>query len=857
MLPTDQARSAPSRQREGECAELIRVRGLVQGVGFRPAVWRLAHEYGLRGWVGNDGAGVSALLCGAPNDIVGLVDALMRAPLALARIDAIEREPAAVPSDCADFRIVDSHTGSIHTGVVPDAAICPDCRQEILDPAARRFRYPFANCTQCGPRLSIIEAIPYDRGATTMRPFRMCPDCAAEYGNPADRRFHAQPIACPACGPRIWLEPAVPNEDAIEAAGALLLAGGIVAIKALGGFHLACDATNAAAVARLRQAKHRDAKPFALMARDIALIQRYARVAEADAAALSSPVAPIVLLQGAGDTAPPRLEEAGVIHSGSRHSARPVLQGIAPGLSSLGFMLPGTPLHHLLLSDIDRPLVMTSGNLSDEPQCITNDEARSKLRGIADHILLHDRDIARRVDDSVVRVAGGATRVLRRARGYAPAPLPLPHGFAAAPSLLAMGGELKSTFALVRDGEAVLSHHMGDLENAPTFADYRHSIEQYRTLFAHTPCAIAVDCHPDYLATKHGRVLARLDALPVFAVQHHHAHLAACMTENGAPLDTEPVLGIVLDGLGWGDDSTIWGGEFLHGDYRGCRRLACLKPVAMPGGAQAVREPWRNAYAQITAAIGWPRFMATYGKTELARDLSARPVAVLDQMIARGVNAPWSSSCGRLFDAVAAAAGLCRDKVQYEGQAAMMLEAAADTAAMDDDGRAYPFAITALPSAAALPSATAAPSATAGPSATAAPSPTAGPYATAAPAAVPSASAIPSAGLLHLDPAPLWPALLDDIATGTPVSLIAARFHAGLAIAISQMVSALRVTGRVALSGGVFQNKLLLEQVMRLLSAQGLDVLTHRLVPANDGGLALGQAAVTAARMLSGDTGES
>ena len=460
MLPTDQARSAPSRQREGECAELIRVRGLVQGVGFRPAVWRLAHEYGLRGWVGNDGAGVSALLCGAPNDIVGLVDALMRAPLALARIDAIEREPAAVPSDCADFRIVDSHTGSIHTGVVPDAAICPDCRQEILDPAARRFRYPFANCTQCGPRLSIIEAIPYDRGATTMRPFRMCPDCAAEYGNPADRRFHAQPIACPACGPRIWLEPAVPNEDAIEAAGALLLAGGIVAIKALGGFHLACDATNAAAVARLRQAKHRDAKPFALMARDIALIQRYARVAEADAAALSSPVAPIVLLQGAGDTAPPRLEEAGVIHSGSRHSARPVLQGIAPGLSSLGFMLPGTPLHHLLLSDIDRPLVMTSGNLSDEPQCITNDEARSKLRGIADHILLHDRDIARRVDDSVVRVAGGATRVLRRARGYAPAPLPLPHGFAAAPSLLAMGGELKSTFALRtrRGGSSVAPH---------------------------------------------------------------------------------------------------------------------------------------------------------------------------------------------------------------------------------------------------------------------------------------------------------------------------------------------------------------------------------------------------------------
>jgi hydrogenase maturation protein HypF len=618
-----------------------------------------------------------------------------------------------------------------------------------------------------------------------MRAFRMCSACAAEYNDPADRRFHAQPIACAACGPRVWLEPAPPDTDAIDAARALLLAGGIVALKALGGFQLSCDATNAATVARLRKAKQRDAKPFALMARGVEVIRRYAVVTEADEAALCSVAAPIVVL----DVWP---------------GTTPALPGIAPGITSLGFMLPSTPLHHLLLRDIDRPLVMTSGNLADEPQCIDNDDARTRLHNIADHFLLHDRDIARRVDDSVVRGMGGAVRVLRRARGYAPVPLPLPPGFEAAPDLLAMGGELKSTFALLRDGAAVLSHHMGDLEIAPSFLDYRRSIEQYRALFAHTPSAIVVDRHPDYLSTKHGRDLAARSKMPVIEVQHHHAHLAACLAENGVPLDTAPVLGIVLDGLGLGDDGTIWGGEFLRGDYLGFHRLACLKPVAMPGGAHAIHEPWRNTYAHIVAALGWPRFLATYGHTELARHLASKPIAVLDGMIARSVNAPPASSCGRLFDAVAAAAGLCRDRALYEGQAAMCLEAAADSEAASDDRTAYPFAI----------------------------------------------AQAPSAGLLHLDPAPMWPVLLDDIASGTPLPLVAGRFHGGLAIALSQMVSALRVTGRVALSGGVFQNRLLLEQVMRRLAAQGLDVLTHRSMPANDGGLALGQAAIAAATLL-------
>ncbi|MDQ2804645.1 MAG: carbamoyltransferase HypF, partial [Pseudomonadota bacterium] len=711
-------------------------------------------------------------------------------PPPLARIDEIERTPAAMPPDEAAFRIIESHAGDIRTGVAPDAATCPACLAEILDPAARRYRYPFTNCTHCGPRLSIIEAIPYDRATTTMRAFGFCPDCRAEYSDPADRRFHAQPIACAACGPRAWLEPAA-GEDAIDAARALLLAGRIVAIKGLGGFHLACDATDAEAVARLRQAKRRDAKPFALMARDLAVIRRFAVVTAADAAMLQSPAAPIAVLDA---------RDAGL------------LPGVAPGLATLGFMLPSTPLHHLLLRDIDRPLVMTSGNLSDEPQCIDNDEARTRLAGVADSFLLHDRDIARRVDDSLVRTMAGEPRVLRRARGYAPAPLLMARGFDAAPAVLAMGGELKNTFCLLRDGRAVLSHHMGDLENALAFADYTRSLEAYRALFAHVPRVVAVDAHPDYLSSKLGIELAARETASLIEVQHHHAHIAACMAENGVALDDGPVIGIALDGLGWGSDQTIWGGEFLLADYRAYRRLACLKPVAMPGGARAIREPWRNTYAQIVAAMGWERFARIYGDTALFRHLAGKPIQPIDGMIARRVNVPLASSCGRLFDAVAAAAGLRRDRAHYEGQAAMELEACTDPAALTAaQGRGYPFRINR-------------------------PAPD---------------------GPLHLDPTPMWPPLLDDLAAGAPARVVGARFHTGLASAIAAMIDALRASDpaaaaatRVALSGGVLQNRVLLELLVTRLTAQGHQVLTHRDVPANDGGLALGQAAIAAARTI-------
>ena len=749
-------------------AELIRVRGLVQGVGFRPAVWRLAHRFGLSGWVANDGEGVLMSVAGAPADIGSLVAELRREPPPLARIDAIERAPIA--SEAAEgFRIVGSLGQGSRTGVAPDAALCRDCRAEIDDMGARRHGYAFANCTACGPRLSIIEAIPYDRANTTMGGFRMCGACAAEYAEPADRRFHAQPIACAACGPRVWLHPGVPG-DAIDAARTLLLRGGIVAVKGLGGFHLACDATDAAAVARLRAAKRRDAKPFALMARDPDVIRRYARVTTEEAAELAGIAAPIVLLDAL---------------------AQDVLPGVAPGLAALGFMLPATPLHHLLLRGIDRPLVMTSGNLSDEPQCIDNEEALRRLGGIAGWFLLHDRPIARRVDDSLVRVMGGEARVLRRARGYAPAPIRL-NGFADAPRVLALGGELKNTVCLLRDGEAVLSHHIGDLENAATFADHRRAIDDYCALLDFAPQAIAVDRHPDYVSTRLGEAMGA----PVLRVQHHHAHLAACLAENGLPPD-EAVLGVVLDGVGWGEDDTIWGGEFLLGDCHGFRRLACFKPVAMPGGEQAVREPWRNALAQIDAAIGWRRFVAEHGDTDFARYLATKPAAALLSMMARGVNAPLASSCGRLFDAVAAAVGLCRDRALYEGHAAMLLEAAASR----DEQHGYPFAIATAD------------------------------------------------GLLRLDAAPMWPLLLADT-RGETVRAVAGRFHVGLAEAIVQMVAALDVDAPVALSGGVFHNRLLLELVLRRLTSRGHRVLTHRLVPAGDGGLALGQAVVVAARLM-------
>ncbi len=777
--------------------ESIRVRGLVQGVGFRPTVWRHARKLGLQGDVRNDGAGVLIRAWGEPGAIDALCEALGRDCPPLARIDALERQPLREPPATAGFAILMSDPSRVRTGVVPDAATCAACRAEILDPADRRYRYPFTNCTHCGPRLSIVRAIPYDRANTSMAGFSLCPDCLAEYQDPSDRRFHAQPNACPECGPRVWLEdrqgkPVDPTAlgapDAIAAASRLLAGGAILALKGIGGFHLACDATHEGAVSELRRRKRRFAKPFALMARDLDSIRRYCRVDEPETALLQGPAAPILLLEVDGKNR--------------------VAPSVAPGQRTLGFMLPYSPLQHLLLADWERPLVMTSGNLSDEPQCIDNSEAKERLALLADYFLLHDRDILNRVDDSVARVLDGAPRLLRRARGHAPGSLALPADLAAAPNVLAMGGELKNSFCLTQGGRAILSQHLGDLEEGRTAAEYERTLDLYQGLFEHSPQAIAVDLHPDYRSSQRGRAWAAEAGLPLVEVQHHHAHIASVLAENDWPLARSPVLGIALDGLGYGPDGTLWGGELLLADYRAYRRVGWLRPTSLPGGMRAVREPWRNSFAQIAGGMGWEAFRERYGALELRAWLEAQPLGLLGTLMARGLQAPLSSSCGRLCDAVAGALGICREGMSYEGQAAMELETLAQ-GAWNRVAAGYPFGV------------------------------------------------VETAEALVLDPAPLWEPLFDDLLAGTEGALIAARFHLALVAALADLAERLAQRHQLdtlALSGGVLQNRILFEGLVSRLRARGFRVLTQRQVPSNDGGIALGQAAVAAARLVTEGT---
>ncbi len=802
-----------------DTAELIRVRGLVQGVGFRPTMWRLAQRHGLRGSVANDGQGVRIHVCGPAAAIAGFLLDLPAESPPLARIDRIEREPAGVLPADAGFHIASSQTSAVGTGVAPDAASCAECLREIGDPFARRFRYPFTNCAHCGPRLSIIRQVPYDRAGTSMAAFPMCAACRAEYQDPKDRRFHAEPIACDLCGPTLSLvradgralSDASTALDAADAACTRLQCGRILAIQGLGGYQLACDST-LTVVSRLREVKRRERKPFALMARDLAMIRRHAEVSEAEAALLSSPAAPIVLLQ--------RL--AGVPGGTASHAPGPqVVDEVAPGVRTLGFMLPNTPLHHLMLRRMPRPIVLTSGNASDEPQAIDATDARARLGGMVDYFLEHDRPIARRVDDSVAYVAAGRPRLLRRARGYAPASLPLPPGFDAAPPILSYGGELKNTFCLVRDGAAVLSAHIGDLQDSRTRADQRRSVADLCRFFEFQPRAIACDLHPDYSTSLLARAEAQRSALPLVATQHHHAHIAACLAENGVARATPPVIGVALDGLGYGEDGSFWGGEFLLADYAGYRRLGTFKPVALLGGEAAMREPWRNTYAHIVAKMGWAAFATKFADLELYRFLAAKPRALLDGMLARGVNSPPASSCGRLFDAAAAAMGFARERAWYEGQAAVEMEAAVDMPSLndEDDRCSYPFAIARL-----------------------------------------AGSSLP-----YLEPLGMWAALFGDLESKTPVGVMAARFHRGLGNGIVRMVERLAAQAAepvgapaspgpadqpaVALSGGVFQNRILFTRVLEGLTRRGFRVFTHAQVPCNDGGLALGQALIAAARL--------
>ncbi|OOZ35791.1 carbamoyltransferase HypF [Solemya velesiana gill symbiont] len=770
----------------------IRVRGLVQGVGFRPTVWHMANECGLDGEVWNDAEGVLIRAWGGPEQIERFVARLRNESPPLSRIEGVELQPLEEGEQPDEFSIVESRQGEVRTGIVPDAATCDACLSEVLDPANRRYRYPFTNCTHCGPRLSIVRSIPYDRATTSMSVFPQCPACQAEYDDPADRRFHAQPNACGECGSEVWLEDAAgsgiePGEgqDAIARAAELIRQGTIVAIKGIGGVHLACDATNSDAVDRLRQRKRRYHKAFALMAGSTDMINRYARLDPAEEKLLHSPAAPIVVLEQRQD--------------------EQLAPGVAPGQNTQGFMLPYTPLHHLLMKGMQNPIVLTSGNRSDEPQCTANEESHQRLGKIADYWLLHNRDIVNRLDDSVVRMAAGAPRMLRRARGYAPAPIELPAGFSKAPPILAMGGELKNTFCLLQEGRAIVSQHMGDLEDAATHHDYRHNLALYQQLFQHAPRILAVDEHPNYLSTQLGRERATEEGLMLEVVQHHHAHIAACMAEQGVDVGSGPVLGIALDGLGFGEDGSIWGGEFLKADYLGFKRLACFEPVAMIGGAKAMYEPWRNTFAHLENALGWERVAEDFGQLELVQFLGQQPVSNMQTMMQRGLNTPLASSAGRLFDAMAAAVGICREQTSHEGQAAIELEALADRATLEDEASAYDHRLT------------------------------------------------DRDGLQVIQWQPLWQGVLEDLAAEVSTGVMAASFHGGVARAVAEKAIALcrqHQLDSVVLSGGVFQNKILLELVESRLRAQGLKVLIPELTPANDGGISLGQAAIAAARSI-------
>jgi hydrogenase maturation protein HypF len=750
----------------------VRVEGIVQGVGFRPFVHALAGRLGLAGLVGNDAGGVFVEVEGAAESVERFLEALAAEAPPLAVIDRVTATPLA-PTGISGFAIAPSEAGGERQALVsPDTATCADCLRELADPSDRRHRYPFINCTNCGPRFTIVRDVPYDRPATTMAGFAMCPDCAREYHDPADRRFHAQPVCCPACGPALALldrNGRAADGDPLEGAAARLRDGAVVAVKGLGGYHLAADAASEPAVAALRARKHREDKPFAVMVADLEGARSLCAVDAAEEAMLASPRRPIVLLR-------------------RRPEGRAGVAGpVAPRNRSLGVMLPYTPLHHLLLAAVGRPIVLTSGNVSDEPIAYLDDDAAERLGGIADWFLVHDRPIHVRADDSVVRSFRGRELPLRRSRGFAPQPLGLPWPFPR--HVLACGAELKHTFCLAKGDRAFVSQHVGDLENYETYRSFTEGVEHYRRLFEVAPQVVAHDLHPEYLSTKHA---LELDGVELEGVQHHHAHVAACLADNGEP---GPVIGVAYDGLGYGTDGTIWGGELLVADLEGFRRAGHLETVPMPGGTAAIREPWRMAAAWLDAAFG--------GQVPERLDVVGRNPGRWDQVVAlarSGTAAPVTSSAGRLFDAVAAILGV-RDVVNYEGQAAVELEQLADPA----EPGAYPSQV---------------------------------------------AGSGPGGGLV-LAGTDLVRAVVDDLEAGVARPLVAARFHNGLAAATVAACQAVRETTgleAVALSGGVFQNLLLLERVVAGLEAHGFRVLVHSRVPPNDGGISLGQAAVAGAR---------
>ena len=744
----------------------------MQGVGFRPFVFQLATKHGLKGWVCNTSGDVKIEVEGSSDSLQLFLDQLKTEAPPLALIEEINYLYVASDGD-RTFEIRESKPEKgKYQRISPDIATCPLCLKEILDKNDRRYRYPFTNCTNCGPRFTIIKDIPYDRPETTMRPFTMCPECQKEYDDPVDRRFHAQPNCCPACGPKLEITDqdgkTIVSQDPIRDACALLKQGKIVALKGLGGFLLACDATNEPAVINLRQRKKRPFKPFAIMMTSLEEAKKLCRVSPEEVNLLASPKAPIVLL---------KLKDRNLI-----------APAVAPNLNYLGVMLPYTPLHHLVMNEVSLPLVMTSGNLSEEPIAKDNDEALRKLSGIADYFLVHNRDIHVQFDDSVTMVENNKLQVLRRARSYAPDPIQL---FFKTKQVLACGAELKNTFCITKDDYAFLSQHIGDLDNMETLSHFEKVLDHYQKLFRLRPSIVAYDKHPDYLSSRYAQELkAKNNDLTLIPVQHHHAHIVSCMIEN--KIDS-PVLGVAFDGTGYGEDGCIWGGEFFWVDVKQYRRLGHLEYTPMPGGETAIKKPYRMTISYLLHHLGGEAFKKNL---QFLETVERKELELIKNQVTKKINTPLTSSCGRLFDGVSAL--LCaRNEVDYEGQAAIELEMIAGEGR--DTGKRYPFEIR------------------------------------------------KENGIKIVRLQGLFAAILEDIDHGITKTEISSCFHHAVAKMVARMCQNLaRDTGinKVALSGGVFQNRLLLRLACIYLERAGLNVITHREVPTNDGGISLGQAVI-------------
>jgi len=767
----------------------ISVRGIVQGVGFRPFVYALAVEHSLKGWVYNTSEDVKIEVEGETKALGQFELELQTKAPPLAHIEniTIEYYP---PRGYKNFEI--RHSQALpgkYQLISPDIATCQPCLSELLNAEDRRYRYPFTNCTNCGPRFTIIEDMPYDRSKTTMRRFQMCPRCQAEYDNPLNRRFHAQPNACPECGPQVELvdnqgNPVTPipsGLNSIAAASQFLKEGKIVAIKGLGGFLLACDSTNDTAVKTLRQRKKRSSKPFAIMVSDIDEAKRHCSVSSEEEKLLASPQSPIVLMRWRKDSS--------------------VSREVAPNLRFLGVMLPYTPLHHILLRDTGLPLVMTSGNLSEEPIARDNDEALRRLSGIADYFLIHNRDIYSRYDDSVAIVERGTSQLTRRARSYAPYPIHLPFN---ARQVLGCGAERKNTFCLTKDSYAFVSQHIGDMENIETMEHFDSTISLYKRLFHIEPEIVVHDLHPDYLATKYAQELGK-SGTKLIPVQHHHAHIVSCMADNG--LDS-PVIGVALDGTGLGVDGNIWGGEFLVADYHDYKRVGHLEYLPLPGGDAATKRPYRTAIGYILTLLGENTLNAVIAtlnevkgkQSQLASigQVSKVEIEVIKRQVERKINSPLTSSMGRLFDAISALLGI-RGEIDYEGQAAVELEMAAYEEDYAHAHESYPYRIVAAE----------------------------------------------GIRIIHLKD--LLSAVIEDLRQGVSKGRISVRFHNTVARMTNEMCRLIANESgvrQVALSGGVFQNRLLLRKTVSLLESSGFRVFTHKQVPCNDGGISLGQAVI-------------